>query len=268
MLLVERYRLYIDESGDHVFHDKVAMEEASHRYLALVGCWFKTKPDYLDFHKAIEDFKQRYLPHNPDEPIILHRKEIINFSGPFWRLRDDVKREAFDRDLLITIESSEFKLVVVVIDKLEFKLRYPDPFHPYHTALGFMLQWFCGYLNHVNRQGDVMAESRGGREDSLLKNAYDHIYVHGDMHNRATFFQRVLTSKQLKLKKKSANIAGLQLADLLAYPARQDVLVEHERIADPGDIFGTRLIQAVRMKYNRHLYEGRIEGYGKVLFPK
>lgn len=30
-----RYRLYLDESGDHVFHD---LESPSHRYLALVGC--------------------------------------------------------------------------------------------------------------------------------------------------------------------------------------------------------------------------------------
>lgn len=244
------------------------MEEASHRYLGLIGCWFKTNPDYLDFHKSLEDFKQRHIPHNPDEPIILHRKEIINCSGPFWRLRDEVKREAFNSDLLTTIEAAEFKLVVVVIDKLELRRRYPDPFHPYHMALGFMLQRYCGYLNHVNRHGDVMAESRGRREDSLLKNAYDHIYVHGDRYHRASFFQQVLTSKHIKLKKKSANIAGLQLADLLAYPSRQEILVEISRIEEPRDVFGMKLIESVKTKYNRHLFDGRIEGYGKVFFPK
>lgn len=265
---MERYRLYIDESGDHVFHDEAAMEEASHRYLALVGCWFKTDPDYLGFHKSLEDFKQRHTPHNPDEPVILHRKEIINCRGPFWRLRDDDRRESFNEDLLDIIESAKFNLVVVVIDKLELKRRYPDPFHPYHMALGFMLQRYCGYLNHINRKGDVMAESRGRREDTLLKNAYNHIYVHGDMHNRASFFQQVLTSKHLKLKKKSANISGLQLADLIAYPARQEVLIENARMGAPGDVFGLRLAKAAEKKYNRHLSDGRIEGYGKVLFPK
>ncbi len=31
----DRYRLYIDESGDHVFRQ---LEEDRHRYLCLLGC--------------------------------------------------------------------------------------------------------------------------------------------------------------------------------------------------------------------------------------
>jgi hypothetical protein len=32
--------------------------------------------------------------------------------------------------------------------------------------------------------------------------------------------------------------------------------------------FAQRLLDAVADKFNRHLYDGRIWGYGKVLFPK
>jgi hypothetical protein len=52
----------------------------------------------------------------------------------------------------------------------------------------------------------------------------------------------VLTSKEIKLKPKNANIAGTQLADLLAYPLKQEILVENGRISDvPWRVTGSGL---------------------------
>ncbi len=260
----ERFRLYIDESGDHVFKH---LEEEGHRYLCLLGCWFRGR-DYRTFHQELEAFKQHHFPHNPDEPVILHREDIINRRRAFWRLRDPDKSHAFDHDLLELIRRAEFKIVVVVIDKKELKLQYPTPAHPYHLGLGFMLQRYCGFLNHINRCGDVMAESRGGHADRLLKDSYSLVYERGAWVKRAAFFQQALTSKELKVKPKSANIAGLQLADLLANPLRKAVLVEERKVQGPLASFTERILEAVKDKFNRHLYTGRVEGYGKVLFPK
>jgi hypothetical protein len=157
----------------------------------------------------------------------------------------------------------------VVIDKKELKLQYPTPAHPYHLGLGFMLQRYCGFLNHTNRRGDVMAESRGGHEDRLLKDSYAWVYQRGLFgRTDATFFQQALTSKELKVKPKSFNIAGLQLADLLANPLRKAVLIEERKVQGSLAPFATRILEAVNDKLNRHLYNGRVEGYGKVLFPK
>jgi len=194
-------------------------------------------------------------------------KSLLIVKG-FWRLRNPETRVSFNKDLIDLIAVADFIVIGVVIDKLELKLRYPDPFHPYHMALGFTLQRYCGYLNHINRSGDVLAESRGGREDGLLKNAYSHIFIHGDMYNRSDFFRRVLTSKELKLKKKASNIAGLQLADIVAYPVKQEILAEQGRISTRRDGFGLRIMETLQEKFNRHLYTGKVEGYGKVLFPK
>ncbi|MBM4046424.1 MAG: DUF3800 domain-containing protein [Planctomycetes bacterium] len=57
----ERYRLYLDESGDHVFRE---VDEPQHRFLCLLGCWFRN-PEYLLFHQSVEQFKARNLPHHP-----------------------------------------------------------------------------------------------------------------------------------------------------------------------------------------------------------
>lgn len=264
----ERYRLYLDESGDHVFHDEVALRKPGHRYLTLVGCWFNQGAPYLTFHRNLEGFKQKHIPHSPDEPVILHRKDIINRSGYFWRLRDKATTKAFDDDLCSLVKGAKFVLVGVCIDKLRMKQEYPVPFHPYHLALGFILERYCGLLNHINRQGDVLAESRGGKEDRQLKNAYRHIWTYGTWYHKAEFFQRALTSKEIKLKKKTDNIAGLQLADILARAVRDDILAEFGETVESTAPFDCRLIPIIQTKYNRHLYDGRVRGYGKILFPK
>ena len=41
-----RYRLYIDESGDHTYNK---LDTVGHRYLALLGVWFRQSDDYLAF---------------------------------------------------------------------------------------------------------------------------------------------------------------------------------------------------------------------------
>jgi len=85
---------------------------------------------------------------------------------------------------------------------------------------------------------------------------------------RAGFFQQALTSKELKLKRKSDNIAGLQLADILAHPVRQSILLDKNCITGRLPSFARRLMELGDRKFNRQLYEERVEGYGKVFFPK
>ena len=59
-----------------------------------------------------------------------------------------------------------------------------------------------------------------------------------------------------------------QLADLLANPLRKAVLMEERKVQGPLAPLAKRILEAVKDKLNRHLYNGRVEGYGKVLFPK
>jgi hypothetical protein len=260
----DRYRLYIDESGDHVFR---TVQEPAHRYLCLLGCWFRN-PDYLRFHAGLEALKAQYLPHHPDDPVILHREDMINKRRAFSSFRHAEIRDAWDQALLELISRATFAMVAVVIDKQRLAENYGDASaHPYHLGLGFMLQRYAGFMNHINRAGDVMAESRGGKEDRLLKDSYERAYTRGAWRFTAEQMQRALTSSQLKLKVKSANISGLQLADLLGHPAKQWVLREKGVIEETLPPFSARLMELVEPKFNKHLYSGRVSGYGYVLYP-
>jgi len=190
----ERYRLYLDESGDHVFR---STKEIPHRYLCLLGCWFKN-PDYLNFHQALETLKIDFFHHHPDNPVILHREDILNKRGAFKVLQDNRIRSEFDSMLLNVVKKATFKVVAVVIDKATLRNSYGESApHPYHLGLGFLLQRYAGYLNFVNRVGDIMAEARGANEDQLLNDSYKRVLMHGIWgYTPAAFFMSALSSKE------------------------------------------------------------------------
>ena len=259
---MKRYRLYVDESGDHTYYE---LEDPAKRYLGLTGIFIEGEYYRTTFQPEMERLKQKHFPHSPDEPVILHRADIIDRRGPFWRLRDMEKEQAFNEDFLQLIKAQDYHLITVVIDKKTHIERYGEvAYHPYHYCLAVLLERYCGFLNFYNAQGDVLAESRGGTEDRQLKEAYRFIYNAGTQQRGTEFFSRGLTSSEIKVKPKSANIAGLQLSDLLAYPSKQEILIEARRITDPGDNFGKQICQLIQAKYNKQVYEGRIRGYGKI----
>ncbi|HEY3580233.1 MAG TPA: hypothetical protein VGK82_06795 [Pyrinomonadaceae bacterium] len=109
-----RYRLYIDESGDHTYNK---LDNVGHRYLALLGVWFRQSDDYLLFARELERFRDNLFGERPDNPVILHRSDILNRRGPFGILRDNDKRNAFDNGLLKLIEEARFKMTCVLLDK-------------------------------------------------------------------------------------------------------------------------------------------------------
>jgi len=258
---MKRYRLYIDESGDHAYGE---IEDPTKRYLGLTGVIVEGESYRTQFQPALEQLKQTHFPHNPDEPVVLHRTDLVNRRGPFWRLRNPQNEQRFNEDLLRFLVDQDYRLVTVVIDKKAHIERYGKAaYHPYHYCLAALMERYCDFLNHFSAQGDVMAESRGGTEDRQLRAAYRMLYENGTYLHDATFFQRVLTSNEIKLKPKAANIAGLQLADLLAYPCKQDILAKKGKIEDPGEVFGKDIWRCVAFKYNRHR-DGQVKGYGQV----
>ena len=111
--------------------------------------------------------------------------------------------------------------------------------------------------------GDVMAESRGGREDEELRAAFDITLQKGTRFHNPEQFQAVLTSGDIKLKKKEHAIAGLELADLLAYPFKREMIAERCGEDLPED-FSAALLDTARPKMNCQASTQRVAGYGKV----
>ena len=125
------------------------------------------------------------------------------------------------------------------------------------------------WLEHANVRvgGDVMAESRGRKENMQLARSYQRIYEHGTDFLPASGFQRWLTSGEIKLKSKIDNVSGLQLTDLIANPARRDLICRHTGVEMTAE-FGRRIVEVLyAKKYVRSAYNGKIEGYGTKWLP-
>ena len=213
-----KYRLYIDEVGNS---DLGASHDPNHRYLSLTGIILELQYVQEIVFPALEDLKQRYFSSHPDEPICLHRKELVNRRYPFSALRDPAIELRFNQELLSLLNDLRYTVITVVIDKLEHQQRYQVwRFDPYHYALTVLVERYISWLRTRNMQGDVMAESRGGKEDMRLKKSFAGIYQSGTDFVSPDEFSRRLTSKQLKVKLKTNNIAGLQLARLRLRPTR------------------------------------------------
>jgi hypothetical protein len=124
-------------------------------------------------------------------------------------------------------------------------------YDPYHYCLAVLLERFVLFLKRRNTRGDVMAESRGGKEDVRLKDSFERLYEHGTEYVKPEEFTEALTSRQLKVKLKANNVTGLQVADLVAHPSRNEILVEHG--LREGDLapFAQRVVAVLQTKYDR-----------------
>ena len=131
-------------------------------------------------HADIEVLKNRYFDSHPDDPVILHRKEIINRAYPFHRLRDPTVETAFNEDLLHLLHAWEYCVITVCLDKKKHQETYTTwRYDPYHYCLAILLERFNFWLSRQRSRGDVMAESRGGKEDVRLKRSFAGLWERG-----------------------------------------------------------------------------------------
>lgn len=259
-----KYRLYIDEVGNS---DLAASSNPNHRYLSLTGVVIELGYVQQVVYPAIESLKVRYFGSHPDDPVILHRKEMLNKKYPFDSLRDPSIEAAFNIELLELLHRLDYVVFSTVIDKLDHKQRYQTwRFDPYHYCLTVLVERFVLWLKERKMNGDVMAESRGGKEDLRLKDSFSRVYEKGSEFIEPAIFGKYLTSSQLKVKPKSANVSGLQFADILAYPCYRAILAHHNNEKIP-DNFGGKIVKILEdSKFYRNS-RGIIHGYGQKWLP-
>lgn len=125
-----KYRLYIDEVGNSDLGSSI---NPNHRYLSLTGIIMDL--DYVRdvFQPELEALKCKYFHSHPDDPLILHRKELVNKKPPFSCLQDPTIEENFNNELLELIANWQYTVITTVIDKLQHKEQYQvwryDPYH-------------------------------------------------------------------------------------------------------------------------------------------
>jgi len=260
---MNKYRIYIDEVGNS---DLKSSDDPNHRYLSLTGVIFDLEYVKNILNPEVENLKRKYFDAHPDEAIILHRKEILNKRFPFQNLKVEKIEKEFNTELLELFRKWDYKIITVVIDKLEHNSKYQTwKYDPYHYCMEIMVERFYYFLRTKHSKGDVMIESRGGNEDKRLKTSFRRIMDYGTHYITGNELKTTLTSLELKVKPKSANISGLQIADLLAFPSRRHVLKYYNRKDDGKITFNESIISVILEKYDKK--GDRMEGYGFKMLP-
>lgn len=261
-----KYRIYIDETGNA---DLASSDNPNHRFLSLTGVILDLA--YIDctVHPEMEELKRSFFDHHADDPVIFHRKEMVNRLGRFRVLKDPDVEAAFNERLLAVLRNWEYTVITVLLDKREHRDKYQAwKYDPYHYCLAVLLERFLFFLTRLGARGDVMIESRGSKLDRRLKDSFTALVEKGSDFVESTRFSERLTSGEIKVKPKQANIAGLQLADLVAHPSRRDAMRTFGLFAAVQERerpFGEQISAILQDKYER--YRGNIAGSGLKKLP-
>lgn len=181
-------RLYVDEVGNP---DLESSADENHRFLCLAGVIIEL--DYVSkvISPQLESLKVKYFSSHPDEPIILHRKELVRRKPPFTVLRDPEIERRFNEDILLKLNQWEYSVIVVIIDKHEHAEKYTTwRYDPYHYCQEILIERYRLFLNINKSKGDIMFESRGLLAHPARRWCFRNFYGMDD--NKQTFGDRVI----------------------------------------------------------------------------
>ena len=261
-------RMFVDENGHQTL--KGDLSNDNNRFLCLTGVIMRLD-DHFTLDKELSTLKEK---HFGSSEVILHRRELIPGKPPFEALMNPDTREQFNADLLKIVKEMTYRVISVLVDKKAHVEKYGilRARDPYALALEYLMQryqyWLQAYCErHGHVYGDILAESRGGGEDRITKLTYIEIY-NGRGYNPLKNASHYFSSKEIKLKPKRANIAGLQFVDLLSHPARRYILSQRGLAKDIKTSSYEQLIVEVLVESKfRRTDKGIIEGAGIVFFP-
>jgi len=201
------YVVYVDESGDH----GLTSIDPAYPVFVLALCIFHKRHYSEKIIPAVEKLKFNYFGH---DSVVLHENEIRKQKGPFAFLSQRAVRAEFMAQLSSIMAASNFILIAGVVDKARLPKSEGAASNPYHIALGICLEALRSFL--AEKQQDqlkthVVVECRGKKEDAELELEFRRICDGNNPGSRVLPFDIVFADKK-------TNLAGLQLADLVARP--------------------------------------------------
>ncbi|QQG40438.1 MAG: DUF3800 domain-containing protein [Candidatus Levyibacteriota bacterium] len=245
------YYLFLDESGHH------GLKIVDKQYPILLLCGCLIEKDYYN-HEVTKQINNLKLKYFKTTEIILHSRDIRKWQKDFKILGDIKFRHKFYQDLDEIIKNIDFRIIATAVLKTELIKTYgPQANNPYDLSLTFIMERTV-FLTDLLKCGqvEVVAEARGKKEDAQFHKQYQIILNNGSTFVSSDRFQDRFAN--IDFKRKSENILGTQLCDLVAYPLANYVLYpERENLA----------FRVVEPKMYRQFPTDDFLGYGLKIFP-
>ena len=253
------YRLYVDEVGTA---DLGSVNTDSERYLSLTGIAMLIAEARDKLAPQLASIKVDIFKHDPDDPIILHRRKIVKRAGPFGELKNDELRDEFDKRILATMVGCNYAVITALIDKKAMlaKSAWVNK-EPYHYLMEVLVEKYVQFLERNGSIGDIMPEGRMGKQDQRLQDAFIGVMARGTYYVPRARMRAQIPSSNLKFRYKKDNVAGLQLADLLAHPSHMAIREMMGHNVHLGGFCNQVKDMLLNHKYDRSV-TGRITGYG------
>lgn len=243
--------MFLDESGHHGL--KTIKQE--YPVLLLCGCVIEKTYYQKVFIPVVDQLKQKYFQ---TTEVILHSRDIRKWQYAFKVLGDPKLRSNFYNDLDKLISQTEFNVIASAVLKDKLIAQYgPQANNPYDLSLTFVLERTIFLTDRLNcSQVEVIAEARGKNEDAKLHDQFQIILSNGTKFVSPERFVKRFTD--IDFQKKTANISGTQLCDLIAYPLANYVLYpDRENLA----------FRVIDPKMYRQFPKDDFLGYGLKIFP-
>jgi hypothetical protein len=249
---MRHWRLYIDESGDHRYRQ---LDDLDSRYLGLTGVLIAKRYYDAGIPERLEALKKRHFRYDPDRPPVLVRSHIRGRKYAFGVLRESGRNDAWEADILNLFQGLRTQIFTVVMDKKAHLENYPlQTFDAYAYSLAVLLWRVRGYLQFSVGDVDVLAEARGKREDAGIQRTYELLRSRGVTEwGTPEGYSQAFPDEAIIFRKKEHNVAGLQLADLVAFGQKVLTVTEAEKpLARPPSDFTNRMNAAIQSKVNRY----------------
>ena len=195
------------------------------------------------------------------ENIVLHTADFTRNKAGFEAMASHDFRLQFFTELQTLIRDLDFKVAACAIKKQEHLKKYGlNALDPYLLSLSLVIERFvfeCGSAG-----GTVVVEARDETLNNALNLAFLDLKIRGTTYVTGTKIQRRVRNSAIRDKKE--NIAGLQVADVVATPIARHALgkATYPQYCSDGDFFAV-----VRPKF-RQSRDGKFEGMGLVVLPK
>ncbi|MGE5620368.1 MAG: DUF3800 domain-containing protein [Sphingomonadaceae bacterium] len=202
--------MYLDESGDHSL-DKI---DPQFPVFALAGCVFDKEVHDGTVESLVRQYKLRLFGRHD---IVLHTADIARNQRGFEMMKDRGFRQRFYDETNAMVANLDFTVLACVILKQRLFDQYGKfAFDPYVLSMECLIERFVYYLQENDGRGQIIAESRNPQFDRQLDLAFQLFLTKGTRYVRPARLAERLTG--LTFRHKRENIAGLQIADLVATP--------------------------------------------------
>ncbi|AMR34252.1 hypothetical protein A0256_23765 [Mucilaginibacter sp. PAMC 26640] len=221
---MENYYLFLDESGDH----GLSNINASFPVFLLCGVLFKDI-DYEKCRDEVNEVKEKFWG---NKEVIFHSSDIRRIRKEFQIFFDLDLKADFISDINTIISGNTYTIIADGIHKEHYIKKYGKLSNVYELCLSFIIERAVFKLDEIPNAKTLylVIEERGKKEDQKLKTYISKVL------DRGTAYVKPERLKQLNVKvefrSKKANVNGLQIADLVAYPIATHII--NERRANPA----------------------------------